>query len=170
MLSIQESFFKIYSFIWQRVWGEGQREKERERESHADSVLSRELEARPSSISGPWDHNLIGNQESCAQPTEPPRHPNLRVIFFFNFKKAHAYMISKCFTVNVVSHPILLLKLISRSAQVAQSVKPLTAGFRSGLDLRVMKSSPTSMLRVFLEFSLPLSLPLPHYHSLSQNK
>lgn len=50
--------------------GEGLRERESSSSLPADHRAQ-----QGESVPGPQDDDLIGNQESAAQPTEPPRHP-----------------------------------------------------------------------------------------------
>ena len=49
--------------------GRGRRKKNLKQTPHWVQTLTR------GSISPPWDHDLSREQESDAQPTEPPRHP-----------------------------------------------------------------------------------------------
>ena len=50
------------------------RERERERTPSRLCAVSTEPDGRLEPTK-PWDHALSQNQESDAQPTEPPRHP-----------------------------------------------------------------------------------------------
>lgn len=61
-----------------------QGEGNRGREPQADSPRSTEADSG-GSISWLWDQNLSQNQESEAQPTEPPRHPDNTNQFLKNF-------------------------------------------------------------------------------------
>ena len=67
--------------------GDGQRE--RHQESPADSTLSTEPHTGPGSISRLQDHDVSQNQESDAQPTEPPRHPTNLKKMFLNSTRVH---------------------------------------------------------------------------------
>ena len=73
--SCSNLFFKILFIYLQRDWVEEGAEGEGDREFQADPPLSTEPEV--GLIPQPWDHDLSKNQESVAQPTEPPRCPHL---------------------------------------------------------------------------------------------
>ena len=72
-------FFKkrFWLFMWEteHKWGGGwQRERERDKLLQTPCWV---WSPTRGSISQPWDHDLLWNQESDAQPTEPPRSPNV---------------------------------------------------------------------------------------------
>ena len=71
-LDILNLFFFFLRLIDLRQWAHAhvRRHRGRGRRREADSLMS----AEPTwvSISWPWDHDLSWNQESKAQPTEPP--------------------------------------------------------------------------------------------------
>ena len=52
--------------------GNGQREKRRE---NLGQTLPGKHKAQDRAWPQDWDHDVSQNQESDAQPTEPPRHP-----------------------------------------------------------------------------------------------
>ena len=78
--------FLIYLFLREtetaRV-GEGQRERERERENPKQAPICQHRARGGARTHEPWDHDLSWNQESDAQPTEPPRRPFFFLFFFF---------------------------------------------------------------------------------------
>ena len=64
---------------------EGQRERETERETERERIPSRlcTISTEPNvelESTGPRDHNLSQNQEPDAQPTEPSRHPQSKIL------------------------------------------------------------------------------------------
>ena len=73
-------FFFLKCIYFERMWaGEGHREGDKNPKQAPHSVRSLTW----GSIPRRWDHDLSWDQESVAQPTEPPRGPVLFLSFFF---------------------------------------------------------------------------------------